>query len=110
MLQAGGPDWEVPLGRRDSTGASISGSNNDIPAPNNTFQTILSRFNSKGLDLVDLVALSGLYPYTFFFYIIFFLSLAVYSHVQIKVVYTTRHNFPRALYIYSIFYLIIFSY
>ncbi|CAO2830512.1 unnamed protein product [Amaranthus hypochondriacus] len=56
---AGGPDWEVPLGRRDSKGASISASNNDIPAPNNTFQTILSRFNSKGLDLLDLVALSG---------------------------------------------------
>ncbi|MCP8971448.1 hypothetical protein NK662_23355, partial [Ectobacillus sp. SYSU M60031] len=32
----GGPYWDVPLGRRDSLGASIQGSNNDIPAPNNT--------------------------------------------------------------------------
>ncbi|KAK6793443.1 hypothetical protein RDI58_006896 [Solanum bulbocastanum] len=56
---AGGPSWEVPLGRRDSRDASISGSNNNIPAPNNTFNTILTKFNLKGLDLVDLVVLSG---------------------------------------------------
>ncbi|KAL7231407.1 hypothetical protein ACSBR2_009626 [Camellia fascicularis] len=55
----GGPSWEVPLGRRDSKGASLSGSNNNIPAPNNTFQTILTKFNLQGLDIVDLVALSG---------------------------------------------------
>ncbi|KAI4314813.1 hypothetical protein L6164_027682 [Bauhinia variegata] len=55
----GGPSWEVPLGRRDSLGASLSGSNNNIPAPNNTFQTILSKFELQGLDIVDLVALSG---------------------------------------------------
>ncbi|XP_075490690.1 peroxidase 72-like [Primulina tabacum] len=55
----GGPSWEVPLGRRDSLGASLSGSNNNIPAPNNTFQTILTKFKLKGLDIVDLVALSG---------------------------------------------------
>ncbi|KAG6702807.1 hypothetical protein I3842_07G054200 [Carya illinoinensis] len=56
---AGGPSWEVPLGRRDSRGASLSGSNNNIPAPNNTFQTILTKFNRQGLNVVDLVALSG---------------------------------------------------
>nr|ADN96690.1 peroxidase 3 [Rubia cordifolia] len=56
---AGGSSWEVPLGRRDSRGASLSGSNNNIPAPNNTFQTILTKFKVQGLDLVDLVALSG---------------------------------------------------
>ncbi|XP_045817430.1 peroxidase 72 [Trifolium pratense] len=55
----GGPGWDVPLGRRDSLGASISGSNNNIPAPNNTFQTILTKFKLKGLNIVDLVALSG---------------------------------------------------
>ncbi|KAL2905539.1 Peroxidase 72 [Bienertia sinuspersici] len=56
---AGGPNWEVPLGRRDARGASIQGSNNDIPAPNNTFNTILTKFKRHHLDLVDLVALSG---------------------------------------------------
>ncbi|XP_031400071.1 peroxidase 72-like [Punica granatum] len=55
----GGPSWEVPLGRRDSREASLSGSNNNIPAPNNTFQTILTKFKLQGLDIVDLVALSG---------------------------------------------------
>lgn len=55
----GGPSWEVPLGRRDSRSASLSGSNNDIPAPNNTFQTILTKFKRQGLNIVDLVALSG---------------------------------------------------
>ncbi|XP_058091945.1 peroxidase 72-like [Magnolia sinica] len=56
---SGGPSWVVPLGRRDSTGASISGSNNNIPAPNNTLPTIITKFKLKGLDIVDLVTLSG---------------------------------------------------
>ncbi|KAI3813573.1 hypothetical protein L1987_18300 [Smallanthus sonchifolius] len=55
----GGPSWEVPLGRRDSLDASLSGSNQNIPPPNNTFQTILTKFKLKGLDIVDFVALSG---------------------------------------------------
>ncbi|KAG6702801.1 hypothetical protein I3842_07G053700 [Carya illinoinensis] len=44
---------------KDSTGASMSGSNNNIPAPNNTFQTILTKFKQQGLNVVDLVALAG---------------------------------------------------
>ncbi|KAG2596606.1 hypothetical protein PVAP13_5KG172000 [Panicum virgatum] len=52
----GGPYWDVPLGRRDSLGASIQGSNNDIPAPNNTLPTIITKFRRQGLDVV---ALSG---------------------------------------------------
>ncbi|KAJ6919364.1 peroxidase 72-like [Populus alba x Populus x berolinensis] len=66
----GGPSWEVPLGRRDSRSASLSGSNNNIPAPNNTFQTILTKFKLQGLNVVDLVALSGkltrLFPFSEF--------------------------------------------
>ncbi|XWS42105.1 hypothetical protein CRYUN_Cryun17cG0140200 [Craigia yunnanensis] len=58
-ILTGGPRWEVPLGRRDSRGASLGGSNNNIPAPNNTFQTILTKFKLQGLNIVDLVALSG---------------------------------------------------
>ncbi|KAJ3695651.1 hypothetical protein LUZ60_001028 [Juncus effusus] len=59
VVLAGGPNWEVALGRRDSLGASIQGSNNEIPAPNNTFQTILTKFKRQGLDLLDFVTLSG---------------------------------------------------
>ncbi|XP_042492416.1 peroxidase 72-like [Macadamia integrifolia] len=55
----GGPSWEIQLGRRDSRTASFSGSNTGIPAPNNTFQTILTKFKLQGLNIVDLVALSG---------------------------------------------------
>ncbi|XP_072967947.1 peroxidase 72-like [Typha angustifolia] len=58
-VMTGGPYWDVPLGRRDSLGASLSGSNNNIPAPNNTLPTIITKFKLQGLDLVDLVALSG---------------------------------------------------
>lgn len=65
VQKTGGPSWEVPLGRRDSRGASLSGSNNDIPAPNNTFQTILTKFKRQGLDIVDLVALSGITSHIF---------------------------------------------
>ncbi|KAK9108914.1 hypothetical protein Sjap_016974 [Stephania japonica] len=59
VVLTGGPNWEVPLGRRDSKTASISASNNGIPAPNNTFQTILNKWQQVGLGLVDLVSLSG---------------------------------------------------
>ncbi|GJN27637.1 hypothetical protein PR202_gb15677 [Eleusine coracana subsp. coracana] len=55
----GGPGWEVPLGRRDSLTASLSGSNNLIPAPNDSLPTIINKFRNQGLDIVDLVALSG---------------------------------------------------
>ncbi|KAK9947026.1 hypothetical protein M0R45_012463 [Rubus argutus] len=56
---SGGPDWALPLGRRDSTTASLSGSNTNIPAPNSTLPTLLNSFRRQGLDEVDLVALSG---------------------------------------------------
>ncbi|CAM0946339.1 unnamed protein product [Alopecurus aequalis] len=98
-ILVGGPYWDVPLGRRDSLGASIQGivarnsgrpgresgsrvtghytteqgqridlerdpsptqgSNNDIPAPNNTLPTIITKFKRLGLNIIDVVALSG---------------------------------------------------
>ncbi|KAF3447295.1 hypothetical protein FNV43_RR12478 [Rhamnella rubrinervis] len=56
---SGGPNWVLPLGRRDSKSASLSASNNNIPAPNSTLQNLLTSFKRQGLDEVDLVALSG---------------------------------------------------
>ncbi|GAV90512.1 peroxidase domain-containing protein [Cephalotus follicularis] len=56
---SGGPNWELPLGRRDSKTASLSGSNSSIPPPNSTLQNLISLFKRQGLDEVDLVALSG---------------------------------------------------
>jgi peroxidase len=59
VVLSGGPSFEVSLGRRDSRSASLSGSNNNIPAPNSTLQTLITKFKGQGLDVVDLVALSG---------------------------------------------------
>ncbi|KAJ6953158.1 class III peroxidase [Populus alba x Populus x berolinensis] len=59
FVQSGGPNWELPLGRRDSKTASLSGSNNNIPAPNSTIQNLISLFKRQGLNDIDLVALSG---------------------------------------------------
>ncbi|XP_008221352.1 PREDICTED: peroxidase 9 [Prunus mume] len=59
IVLSGGPNWDLPLGRRDSRTASLSGSNSNIPAPNSTLSTLLTFFKRQGLDDVDLVALSG---------------------------------------------------
>lgn len=59
IVLSGGPNWELPLGRKDSKTASLSGSNSNIPAPNSTIQSLLTSFKRQGLDEVDLVALSG---------------------------------------------------
>ncbi|KAK7376769.1 hypothetical protein VNO80_02185 [Phaseolus coccineus] len=56
---SGGPNWELPLGRRDSKTASLRGSNKNIPPPNATIETLITFFKRQGLDEVDLVALSG---------------------------------------------------
>jgi peroxidase len=56
---SGGPFWKVLLGRRDSRSASKSGANEDLPAPNSTHQTLETKFKLQGLNVVDLVALSG---------------------------------------------------
>jgi len=59
VVLRGGLGWEVLLGRRDSKSASLSGSNNNIPQPNSTLQTLTTKFKLQGLHEVDLVALSG---------------------------------------------------
>ncbi|CAN1323296.1 Peroxidase 9 [Linum perenne] len=56
---SGGPNWELPLGRKDSRRASLSLSNQNIPAPNSTIQTLVNLFKRQGLNQIDLVALSG---------------------------------------------------
>ncbi|GLJ37514.1 hypothetical protein SUGI_0762300 [Cryptomeria japonica] len=59
VVLSGGPEWSVMLGRRDSRSASLSGANQNIPAPNSTLQTLITKFKLQGLNQVDLVALSG---------------------------------------------------
>ncbi|KAL6535673.1 Peroxidase 40 [Orobanche minor] len=56
---SGGPGWEVKMGRKDSLSASKTAANNNIPGPNSDLATLVSRFQSLGLSLQDMVALSG---------------------------------------------------
>lgn len=57
----GGPHlwYPVLLGRRDSRTASKDAANTNLPPPFFNFSQLLSSFNSHGLNLKDLVALSG---------------------------------------------------
>ncbi|XP_040378058.1 peroxidase 2-like [Oryza brachyantha] len=59
VVQLGGPSWAVQLGRRDSTTASASLANSDLPSPSSTLATLLTAFSNKGLTTTDMVALSG---------------------------------------------------
>ncbi|OVA10804.1 Plant peroxidase [Macleaya cordata] len=55
----GGPYWRVPLGRRDGKTASQKAANEQIPSPFEPLENITAKFTSKGLDLKDVVVLSG---------------------------------------------------
>lgn len=59
VFLSGGPFWQVLLGRRDSTIASRTAANADIPAPTDSIDTIISKFEAVGLNTTDVVALSG---------------------------------------------------
>ncbi|XP_028762486.1 peroxidase 20-like [Neltuma alba] len=59
VVSRGGPTWEVFLGRKDSLKSSFNGANQFIPAPNSSLETLIDNFKAQGLDVHDLVALSG---------------------------------------------------
>ncbi|RCV36557.1 hypothetical protein SETIT_7G327500v2 [Setaria italica] len=58
-VHLGGPNWDVKVGRRDSTTASFSGANNNIPPPTSGLANLTSLFAAQGLSQKDMVALSG---------------------------------------------------
>lgn len=58
-MQLGGPSWPVALGRRDSTTASQSAANDNLPSPASSLSTLISTFAAKNLNPRDLTALSG---------------------------------------------------
>uniref|UniRef100_A0A6N2LRE0 Peroxidase n=1 Tax=Salix viminalis TaxID=40686 RepID=A0A6N2LRE0_SALVM len=55
----GGPSYAVKLGRRDSTTASRTLANAELPAFFEDLESLISRFQKKGLTARDMVALSG---------------------------------------------------
>ncbi|KAJ4704286.1 Peroxidase [Melia azedarach] len=59
VVALGGPTWKVPLGRRDSTTASRTLANQDIPSPFLDLPGLIQNFKRQGLNERDLVALSG---------------------------------------------------
>ncbi|KAF0907511.1 hypothetical protein E2562_018330, partial [Oryza meyeriana var. granulata] len=59
VVALGGPSWRVLLGRRDSTTASLTLANSDLPAPFFDVVNLTASFAAKGLSQTDMVALSG---------------------------------------------------
>ncbi|KOM53175.1 hypothetical protein LR48_Vigan09g183400 [Vigna angularis] len=59
----GGPDWKVPLGRRDSLTANRTLANENLPAPFFNLTLLKAAFAKQGLDTTDLVALSGAHTF-----------------------------------------------
>ncbi|CAN6226598.1 unnamed protein product [Urochloa humidicola] len=59
VVALGGSSYDVLLGRRDGTAASLDDANNDIPTPFMDLPALVSNFESHGLSLHDLVVLSG---------------------------------------------------
>ncbi|KAI4363798.1 hypothetical protein MLD38_019970 [Melastoma candidum] len=59
IVVTGGPSWRVPTGRRDGVISSATEATNNIPPPSSNLTTLQRAFTNKGLDLKDLVILSG---------------------------------------------------
>ncbi|KAJ7528850.1 hypothetical protein O6H91_15G023100 [Diphasiastrum complanatum] len=59
IKQAGGPLYPIELGRRDALTSYAASSQLDLPAFHLNVSGLLQNFDNVGLDIVDLVALSG---------------------------------------------------
>ncbi|XP_010261010.1 PREDICTED: peroxidase 12-like [Nelumbo nucifera] len=57
---SGGPDYKVPLGRRDGLNfATTNATLNNLPPPSSNASFLLENLATKNLDATDVVALSG---------------------------------------------------
>ncbi|KAD5961611.1 hypothetical protein R6Q59_014735 [Mikania micrantha] len=59
VLLSGGTSWPVLLGRRDGLVANQTGANLMLPAPFESVGNITRKFEAVGLNLTDVVSLSG---------------------------------------------------
>ncbi|KAF8376842.1 hypothetical protein HHK36_031483 [Tetracentron sinense] len=59
IVATGGPFWKVPTGRRDGVISRSSEALSNIPGPTSNFTTLRTLFANKGLNVKDLVRLSG---------------------------------------------------
>lgn len=56
---AGGPFWEVPFGRKDGKISSAREANRLVPQGHENVTTLIQIFRDHGLNILDLVVLSG---------------------------------------------------
>jgi peroxidase len=59
VVASGGMFWPVPLGRLDGLTASEKSANEQLPSPFEPLVNITAKFAAKGLDMKDMVVLSG---------------------------------------------------
>ncbi|GLJ14642.1 hypothetical protein SUGI_0236870 [Cryptomeria japonica] len=59
VVQLGGRTWQVLLGRRDATTASINAANRNLPGPSSSLRNLISAFKAQGMNATDMVTLSG---------------------------------------------------
>ncbi|KAL1549077.1 NAD(+) salvage pathway protein [Salvia divinorum] len=59
VVALNGPSWAIALGRRDSTTASLSNANSQIPGPGLNLNALITAFSNKGFNAREMVALSG---------------------------------------------------
>ncbi|CAI0447027.1 unnamed protein product [Linum tenue] len=59
VVMTGGPYWPVSLGRRDGLTANQAAVAQELPSPIESLDDITAKFTSKGLDVKDVVVLSG---------------------------------------------------
>ncbi|PRQ30301.1 putative peroxidase [Rosa chinensis] len=58
-IMAGGPFWEVPFGRRDGKISIAREADEKVPQGHENITALIQLFREKGLNMLDLVALSG---------------------------------------------------
>ncbi|KAG8368322.1 hypothetical protein BUALT_Bualt15G0033600 [Buddleja alternifolia] len=59
IVMSGGPFWPVSLGRLDGLTANEKSANEQLPSPFEPLENITAKFVAKGLDMKDMVVLSG---------------------------------------------------
>lgn len=60
-IEVGGPFWEVPFGRKDGR-VSLSKEADTVPMGRENVTSLIEFFQARGLNILDLVVLSGNTP------------------------------------------------
>lgn len=63
MFQAGGPSFDIDLGRRDGTVSYLAAATASVPLSTMKVDALVASLALAGLDINDLVALSGLFTH-----------------------------------------------